>query len=273
MENGHQHNHDQHGHAHHESTGSAATSAPVTSAPTSVLNVLTPKQTFILGLVGGFLILCTLGFFVFLSMYLKGNMPTSAADTNPSAPSVAVDDQGDVAPPVGNLREVDEKRDHILGPKNAKVTMVEYSDFECPFCQRFQGTVQQVVAKYGKDVRIVFRHFPLSFHAKAIPAANAAECASEQGKFWEMHDMLFEKGVEGNYSEYAKALKLNVAKFDDCVKQSKYTSKIQEDQKDGQNAGVQGTPHTIILGPKGEKMTVSGAQPFEAVEAQLKSVL
>jgi protein-disulfide isomerase len=272
MENGQQHNHDQHGHAHHENNAPAAAPA----APTSILNVLSPKQTFILGLAGGFLVLCTIGFFVLLSMYLKGNMPSAAVGTNPSAPSIVADDQGEVAPPAGNFREVDEKRDHVLGPKNAKVTMIEYSDFECPFCQRFQETVKQVTAKYGKDVRVVFRHFPLSFHAKAIPAANASECASEQGKFWEMHDMLFEKGVEtpsGNYSEYAKALKLNVAKFEDCFKQNKYSSKIQEDQKDGQNAGVQGTPHSIIVGPKGEKLIVSGAQPFESVEAQLKSVL
>lgn len=264
MENTENHSHDHHGHDHHHD-------AP--KKGDSVLNALSPKQTFILGLSGGFLILCTIGFFVLLSMYLRGDMPKSVADNNVAAPSIvdAPDaPSGDIA-----LREVDEKRDHVLGNKNAKVTLVEYSDFECPFCQRFQATVKQVEQKYGKDVRIVYRHFPLSFHPQAMPAALASECASEQGKFWQMHDMLFEKGVvsTGSYTEYAKSIGLNTSKFDACVKEKKYATKISEDQADGQRAGVQGTPHSIILGPKGEKIPVSGAQPFESLDAQIQALL
>ena len=258
------------GHSHeHEHRAPAASS--------SLMNALNPKQTFALGLIGGFLVLCTLGFFVLLSMYFRGGMPVARNN----APSVAagdnnaVDDGGQVDPSTIQVRPVDEKTDHILGNKNAKVTIVEYSDFECPFCQRFYQTIKQVMDKYGKDVRFVYRHFPLSFHPQAMPAAIASECASEQGKFWEMYDKLFGSGVvsTGSYTEYAKAIGLNTAKFDACVKDQKYLSVIQDDQTDGQNAGVQGTPYSVILGPKGEKIPVSGAQPFEAVDAALQQVL
>lgn len=268
MEN--QNNHEHHDHAEH-----AHPHAPHEAAPKSFLNALSPKQTFTIGLLGGFMGLCTIGFFVLLSMYLNGNMPTAAAGNN-NAPVVVdpgTDDGG--APTAISLRPIDEKRDHIKGPKNAKITLVEYSDFECPFCQRFHPTVKQVMEKYSQDVRIVFRHFPLSFHPQAVPAANAAECASEQGKFWEMHDILFDQGVieSGSYTAYAKSIGLNTTKFDTCMKDKKYASRITEDQADGQNAGVQGTPHSVLLGPNGEKIPVSGAQPFEAIDSQIQALL
>lgn len=262
MENsGHSHEHEHdHNHAHPQENS-------------SLMKGMSPKQTFIMGLIGGFLVLSTIGFFIFLSMYLRGNMPNGNVATNPGNPSaVAPDTNG---PQNITLRAVDEKRDHILGNKNAKVTLVEYADFECPYCQAFNPTVKQVIQKYGKDVRLVFRHFPLSFHAQAMPAAIASECASDQGKFWEMHDMMFDKGVisTGSYTEYAKSIGLNTAKFDECVKAQKSVSKIQEDQKDGQAAGLEGTPYTVIIGKDGQKIPVSGAQPFEAVDAAIQSVL
>ncbi len=259
MENsGHNHDHKDHAPAHQA----------------SLMSAMNPKQTFLLGLVGGFLILCTIGFFVMLSMYFKGTSQLGYNNAGVNNPP-AVDDGGEVAPQNIQIRAIDEKRDHILGNKNAKVSIVEYSDFECPFCQRFHPTIQQVMDKYGKDVRFVYRHFPLSFHPQAVPAALASECAAEQGKFWEMYDKLFAEGVveTGSYTEYAKAIGLNTAKFDTCVKDQKYLTKIREDQTDGQSAGVQGTPYSVILGPNGEKIPVSGAQPFEALEAALQQVL
>lgn len=243
----------------------------------SIFNVLSPKQTFVVGLVGGFMTLCTIGFFILGSMYLNGSkgFADSGSGAAPLVQNPPVDDEGNVDPKNIVVREVNEKTDHIRGNKKAKVTIVEYSDFECPFCQRFHPTMKQILDKYGKDIRVVYRHFPLSFHPQATPAALASECASEQGKFWEMHDKLFEAGVSasGSYTDYAQSLGLNTSKFDSCMKEQKYLSRIKEDQTDGQNAGVQGTPHSIILGPKGEKIPVSGAQPFEAVEAALKQVL
>lgn len=252
-----------HEHEHHQ--------APAPQA--SLMSALNPKQTFVIGLVGGFLILCTLGFFIFLSLYVKGNIPQVAVN-NPTTDNGTIPPD-DAFPVVGNFRPVDEARDHVKGNTKAKVTLIEYSDFECPFCQRFHPTVKQLLEKYGKDIRFVYRHFPLRFHPQAVPAGLASECAAEQGKFWEMHDMLFEKGVvaTGSYTQYAKDIGLNTSKFDTCMTQQKYASRIQEDQTDGQNAGVQGTPHTIIIGPNGEKIPVSGAQPFEAVEAALQQVL
>jgi len=257
------------GHSHeHEHTH-----AP---AHASLMSALNPKQTFILGLVGGFLLLCTAGFFILLSMYFSDGTPSRAAANGAAvADNNAVDDgAGEIAPENIQIREVDAKRDHILGNKNAKVTIVEYSDFECPFCQTFHPTMKQIMDKYGKDVRLVYRHFPLSFHPQAIPAALASECADEQGKFWEMYDKLFGVGVtSGSYTEYAKQIGLNTTKFDTCMKDQKFLSKIREDQTDGQNAGVGGTPYSLIIGADGQKIPVSGAQPYNVVETALQQVL
>lgn len=263
MENsGHSHEHEHdHNHAHHQESS-------------SLMKGMNPKQTFIMGLIGGFLVLSTVGFFIFLSMYLRGNMPSVAGNPSTGGNQVAGAPEN-TGPKNIALRDVDEKRDHVLGNKNAKVTLVEYADFECPYCQAFNPTVKQILQKYGKDVRLVYRHFPLSFHAQALPAAIASECASDQGKFWEMHDMMFDKGVvqTGSYTEYAKAIGLNTAKFDECVKAQKSLDKIREDQTDGQNAGLEGTPYMVIIGKDGQKVPVSGAQPFEAVDAAVQSVL
>ncbi len=256
------------GHNHeHKDSGKASQS--------SLMSALNPKQTFLLGLVGGFLILCTIGFFVLLSMYFKGGAQLGYNNNAGSNNPPVLDDGGEMLPQDIQVRAIDEKRDHILGNKNAKITIVEYSDFECPFCQRFHPTIQQVMDKYGDDVRFVYRHFPLSFHPQALPSALASECAGEQGKFWEMYDKLFGEGVvaSGSYTEYAKAIGLNTSKFDTCMKDQKFLSKVREDQTDGQSAGVQGTPYSVILGPNGEKIPVNGAQPFEAVEAALQQVL
>ncbi len=154
--------------------------------------------------------------------------------------------------------------DAVKGDSNAPVTMIEFSDYECPFCGRyFQQTYPQIVKEYvdaGK-VKIVFRDFPLSFHENAQKAAEAAECAGEQGKYWEMHDRLFKNqdALEVNsLKQYAKELGLNTKTFDNCLDSGKMASEIQKDFEDGQDAGVSGTPAFFING-----ISITGAQPFE----------
>ena len=154
--------------------------------------------------------------------------------------------------------------DAVKGSKDAKVTIVEWSDFECPFCERFYSqTLGKIMEEYvdtGK-VKFVYRDFPLSFHKNAQKAAEAAECAGEQGKFWEMHDMLFERGVSGgvnSFKQYAKELGLNANEFGQCLDSGKMANEVVKDTRDGEALGIQGTPGFIING-----QLVSGALPFE----------
>jgi protein-disulfide isomerase len=149
------------------------------------------------------------------------------------------------------------------GPANAPITIVEFSDFQCPFCSRVNPTLAQVREKYGDKVRIVFRQYPLPFHQQAAKAAEASLCANEQGKFWEMHDALFANQsalqVE-QLKEQATKLGLNAEQFNTCLDSSKHAATVQTDLKEGQAAGVNGTPAMFING-----RFISGAVPFEQV--------
>ncbi len=157
--------------------------------------------------------------------------------------------------------------DAIKGDSNALVTIIEFSDYECPFCGRyFQQTYPQIIREYvdsGK-VKIVFRDFPLSFHENAQKAGEAAECAGEEGNeaYWKMHDKLFENQDKldiDSLKQYAKDIGLNSNNFNKCLDSGKMASEIQKDFKDGQDAGVSGTPAFFING-----IPLTGAQPFEA---------
>lgn len=147
------------------------------------------------------------------------------------------------------------------GSSNAKVTIIEFSDFQCPFCGRAQTTVKQILETYGNDVRLVFRDFPLGFHENAQKAAEAAECADDQGKFWEYHDLLFEnqQALEiADLKDYAFDLDLSTRKFNDCLDSGKYEQEVKDDMDDGIAAGVRGTPAFFING-----RSLVGAQPFK----------
>jgi len=164
--------------------------------------------------------------------------------------------------------------DTIKGDKNAPVTIVEWSDFECPFCTRFyQNTLGQIDEQYIKTgkVKLVYRDFPLGFHKNAQKAAEAAECADEQNKFWEMHDKLFDNGVSGgvsSFKQFASELDLDTSKFNDCLDSGKMADEVKKDLSDGSAAGIRGTPGFIING-----QLVSGAQPFEAFKQVIEAEL
>lgn len=151
--------------------------------------------------------------------------------------------------------------DPVRGPADAAVTIVEFSDFQCPFCARGKATVDQVVERYGDKVRVVFRDFPLPMHRDAPKAAEAGQCAAEQGKFWEMHDKMFENqaalGVDA-LKKSAADLGLDAAKFNECLDSGKHAEDVKKDTESGQSFGVSGTPAFFING-----RMISGAQPFE----------
>ncbi len=154
--------------------------------------------------------------------------------------------------------------DSVKGDKNAPVTIVEWSDYECPYCVTFYkqtfGQIDKEYIETGK-VKFVYRDFPLNFHKNAQKAAEAAECAGEQDKYYEMHDKLFEGGVSrgvSSFKQYAKDIGLDTSDFNECLDSGKMASEVRKDMSDGQKAGVRGTPAFIING-----QLVSGAQPFE----------
>lgn len=163
-----------------------------------------------------------------------------------------------------NTIEVSEDDDAFKGDPNAPVTIIEFSDFECPFCASFhRNTLPQIEEKYintGK-VKLVYRDFPFSFHPNAQKAAEAAECAADQGKFWEMHDIIFEnqKAIDiDNLKQYAVSIEINNVLFNDCLDSNRYSEEVKKDFSDGSDAGVTGTPTFFI---NGERLV--GAQPFE----------
>lgn len=157
------------------------------------------------------------------------------------------------------------------GPSDAKVTIVEFSDFECPFCSKAEDSVTEVMSHYAGKVRVVYRHFPLSFHPHAQKAAEAAACAEEQGKFWEMHKQLFANqqklGVD-DLKAHAAAVGLDATKFAECLDTNKAKAKVDGDQKAGSEAGVNGTPAFFINGK-----VISGAQPFSEFEKIINAEL
>jgi protein-disulfide isomerase len=148
-----------------------------------------------------------------------------------------------------------------FGPKTAKVTIVEWSDFECPFCGRVLPTLQKLKQDYAKDVRVVFRHQPLSFHPNAKLAAEASMAAHEQGKFWQYHDKLFsnQKALDrASLERYAQELGLDMAKFKSALDQGRFRAKVEADMAAGSAVGANGTPTFFINGRE-----FVGAQPFE----------
>ena len=184
------------------------------------------------------------------------------APAAPAAPSVPVD------------MELLLDDDAVKGDPDAPVTIIEWSEFECPYCARFYNQAySQIIKEYvdtGK-VKIVFRDYPLSFHKNAQKAAEAAECAGDQEKYYAMHDKLFEEGVVGGvdtFKKYAVDLGLDSTEFDNCLDSGKHAEEVAKDMAAGQAAGISGTPGFLINGK-----LVSGAQPFENFKAIIDAEL
>ena len=157
------------------------------------------------------------------------------------------------------------------GPANAPVTIVEFSDFQCPFCSRLTPTIKQVEEKYGNKVRLVFRQYPLPMHPNAQKAAEASLCAGDQGKFWEMHDAMFaDQNALGVDQLKAKAasLGLKAEEFNSCIDSGKHAAAIQADMKEGSAAGVSGTPALFING-----RFINGAVPLEQITSVIDDEL
>ncbi len=225
----------------------------------------------LMGLIVGFVVAT----FMNGSMVLQPATDRLAAPKAPNAPASApaaqpTAKQATQVVPVG-------PNDHIKGNPNAKLVLIEYSDFECPFCARVHPTIKQIMEKYPNDVAWVYRHFPLSFHPKAMPAAVASECVAQLGgndAFWKFADVVFDEKNFDHVST-AKALGINEAKFKACIDDSAaIVEKINQQTKEGSLAGVTGTPGNILYNPKTkEARLIPGARPIEMFLPDIEDML
>ena len=159
----------------------------------------------------------------------------------------------------------------IRGNPGAPVVIVEFSDFECPYCASFQQTMNQVISDYPEDIKWIYKHFPLAFHEHARPTAEASECAAEQGKFWEFADQIFENQArlgQDLYTEITRDLELNLDQFQECVSLRKYKDKVESDYQEGISAGVKGTPGNFING-----VPLKGAVPYSQLKGTIDNLL
>lgn len=221
----------------------------------------------------------------FLGGYVVGNLgETKTATQNTPQP---VPTQAPIQPNPQTRIAVSIDDSPVMGSPSAPVTMIEFADFQCPFCSRFfSQTLPEIEKNYidsGK-VRFVYKNMPLqNLHPNARAAALAAECANEQGKFWEYHNKLFENqtswarlaGTDAakTFKQYASDLGLDANSFKSCLDSGKYADKVNKDYKDGTNYGVTGTPTFFIGNDKKGYMELGGAQPFSAFQQVLDSEL
>lgn len=166
--------------------------------------------------------------------------------------------------PVGRSLESIEagENDASKGPADAKVTIIEFSEFQCPYCKKGKETASEILEIYGEQVRLVFKHFPLtSIHPEAQKAAEATECAGDQGKFWEMHDWMFDNQKElavDSLKAAAANLGMDSSEFDSCLDSGKYEEKVKNDTAEAKELGLGGAPAFFI-----NDQLISGAQPIE----------
>ncbi|MBU0613522.1 DsbA family protein [Patescibacteria group bacterium] len=239
----------------------------------SFFDSMSPKASFVFGLTLGVAIISIVGFATVLSMSADGDADSKTAETNTNKNTAQANTNTAVAPTatVIKLAAITDS-DNIRGDKNAPITLVEFSDFECPYCSRLFPTLEALLDKYEGEVRLVYKHFPLtSIHDQAVPAAEASECAGDQSKFWEYHDALYSdqsKLADGYYSELAATLGLNTTQFDDCFNSRKYQERVATQSVEAQAAGGQGTPYTVMIDADGNTTPLNGAIPqanFEVV--------
>ncbi len=214
---------------------------------------------------------------------LKGGSKPQAAAGN-QAGTGQVNNQPTAAdqPQLGSAAQVDPvtETDHLRGNPKADIILIEYSDFQCPFCHQFHPTMQQVMKDYGDKVAWVYRHFPLTqLHPNAQPAAEASECVAELGgndAFWKYADELFTGTDLSKDGLTTAAVKIGVdkTKFTSCFESGKYTQKVNDLMASGQKAGINGTPGTVILQVSTGKTTlIPGAYPVAQVEQAIDSFL
>lgn len=204
----------------------------------------------------------------------SGTVATAPAAA-PGAPAAPTEDQLKSVPAVTD-------EDHFRGNANAKVTLVEYSDFECPFCAQFYPSMLQLMEEHGNEVKWVHRQYPLPFHPQAQPSAVASECVAEQGgndAFWKFSDKIFEINSAKNavtaadVTAAAEASGVDMATFNTCLTSGKFDEKIKAEMDAASAAGITGTPGTIILTDDGRAELIPGAVDYATLKATVQKYL
>ncbi len=219
------------------------------------------------------------GLCVGAGLYLSGGATAAPAP-------LVQDGQPSREPAVDTSDKIDPvtEADHIKGNINAPVKIVEYSDFECPFCKRHHETVQTVVEKYGDKVAWVFRQFPLEqLHKKAMPVALASECVAELGgdkAFWVFTDRYFEETLSNDKTDITTvipklALEAGVEKaaFTTCFESERHKAAVEADMADAVETGGRGTPWSVLIGPDGKTYPMNGSLPASAIEQMIETAL
>lgn len=192
----------------------------------------------------------------------------------PAAPAVA--QQGAAPAPTASANvPAPNASDHITGSLNAPIVLIEYSDFQCPFCQMIHPTLRRIVSESNGQIAWIMREYPLyQIHQSALPSANAAECIADQlgsDGFFKFADAVFadqDKMSDAFYSQIAQVLGANSATYNACVSSKKFASRITQETTDAQNSGGNGTPYTIIVNTKtGKQYPISGALPYDQIMA------
>ena len=207
------------------------------------------------------------GIFV-LGMFVHSRMSGDDGGT-----SARVSQAAGAQPSQSGPVDVSTDDDPARGPDDARVTVIEFADFQCPYCGRFHSqTLPLILKEYGDRIRFVYRDFPLTAsHPFAQKAAEASECADDQGKFWDYHDVLYlNQGAldRASLSRYAQNLGLDAAAFDDCVDSGEHAGEVANDLQAGTTAGVRGTPAFYVNG-----QLIAGAQPFATFKAAIDAAL
>lgn len=251
----------------HESSAYAAAMRPGS-------NLWFGLSMILLGLIGGYFI----GFNTAQSM--AGTQQVAQAPSAPAAPTGAA-----AAPTQPTGTAPTPGVGPTIGDKNAKVTLIEYTDFQCPFCgQHFTNSFGQIKKDYVDTGKIKYeiRNFPLtSIHPNAMIGAEAAMCADQQGKFWDMHDKLFsnqaswsnESAPSNTLKQYAADIKLDTGKFASCLDGHETQAAIQQQETDAGAAGIDGTPGFWLIGPDGKTSQISGARPYASFQASIDAML
>lgn len=234
---------------------------------------------FFMGVILGVGVSAVIALAILVNMLWNGKSLGSVAQGTTPYPAVndTIQPPQGQAPALKPVRAVDEKTDHIRGPKNAKVTLIEYSDFECPFCKRHAPSMAQALKDFPKDVRIVFRHYPLSFHQNAQKQAEASECVAKlagNDAFWNFHDKIFERTASNgtgfaNESLAPLAKEVGVkdeAAFKKCLDSGEMAGRVASDMASGNDSGVEGTPATFVNG-----QLISGAVPYETMKTSIQA--
>lgn len=253
---------------------------PTTPSNGGMFQGSSPQLTFIFGLIAGIAISAVVGIVLVLSGVDIGSKKiasTTTTTTNTSTDTAApTETYGDVKP----ISDAD----YIRGDKDAELALIEYSDLECPFCQRFHPTMKQIMDEYEGKVKWVYRHFPLSFHANAQKESEAALCVGKLGgadKKWEFMDTIFDRTTATgtgfpleNLGPLAKEVGVDQTKFQTCLDTGEMAQRVADETADGSQAGVQGTPTTFLVGKDGKTITAfPGALPYAQVKAAIDSAL